>query len=507
MNLDEVSFEIETYVRAKYPLIYLLTPEEARAKDLLNRLARKMDTQLRYWSCTKGFVDQRESGGIPMREQPGATKTSDLKKVVIEALEFIQNSPDNGFYVLLDFHAWLDEALIVRKLRDTIEMTSSCAKSLFILSPRKVIPPECEKEFILVDLPTPDVEEIQMILNRSLKALQGRVRVSLSDQDRMQLVDAFRGLPSNEIENVLSRMVVRDGTLNAGDLSDVVCQKGRVIAASGILQFYPPREGLDSVGGLEQLKAWLQRKRLGFTQPARDFGLDMPKGILLVGVPGCGKSLTAKTISTLWKMPLLRLDIGQLFSSYIGSTEENMRKAIATAESIAPCILWIDEIEKGLSGMQGSDNADGGVARRIFATLLTWMQEKTKPVFLVATANDVSSLPPEFLRKGRFDDIFFIDLPNSSERLQILSIHLSKRKRDPAKFDLPALAARTEGFSGADIESVVAESLETAFLAGRDITQFDLDSVASACVPLASTMAEKIAEVRQWAEGRARKAT
>jgi SpoVK/Ycf46/Vps4 family AAA+-type ATPase len=226
-----------------------------------------------------------------------------------------------------------------------------------------------------------------------------------------------------------------------------------------------------------------------------------------VGVPGCGKSLTAKAVSSLWQMPLLRLDIGQLFSSFIGNTEENMRKAIATAESIAPCILWVDEIEKGLAGVQGSDTADGGVSRRIFATLLTWMQEKQHPVFLVATANDVSVLPPEFLRKGRFDDIFFIDLPNADERTEILAIHLRKRRRDPAQFDLAPLAQRTEGFVGADLESVVIEALETAFLQARDLTQSDLDSAAAACVPLAATMSEKIAAIRQWAQGRARPAT
>lgn len=499
MVLDDISNEIETYVRAKYPLIYLLTSEETRAKEMLARLARKMNAPLFFWSCTKGIIEQSAAGGV--------SKEGDILKGS-EALAYIQKSPDNGFYVLLDFHSWLeDEPRNVRKLRDTIQMTLTCGKSLFILSPTKLVPPECEKEFVIVEIPTPDVDEIRLILDRCLKALRGRVRVTLTEQDHMQLVDAFRGLPSNEIENVLSRMVVRDGSLNASDLSDVVYQKGRLIAASGLLQFYPPKEGMESVGGLDQLKAWLQRKRLGFSQPAREFGLDMPKGILLVGVPGCGKSLTAKTVSALWQMPLLRLDIGQLFSSYIGSSEENMRKAIATAESIAPCILWIDEIEKGLSGMQGGDHADGGVARRIFATLLTWMQEKQRPVFLVATANDVSTLPPEFLRKGRFDDIFFIDLPNANERYQILAIHLAKRKRDASKYDIASLATRAEGFSGADLESIIVEALETAFLAGRDLTQADLDAVAATSVPLAATMSEKIAEVREWAAGRARKAT
>jgi hypothetical protein len=495
MILDEVRQELETYVRAKYPLIYLLTHEEERAQELIVELARRMKVSLYFWSCTKGFVSEKvtQEGG-------------DLTKPEV-ALDYIQRSPDNGFFVLIDFHAYLDEPKIIRKLRDTIDVVTSSGKSLFILSPKKVVPTECDKEFVIVELPTPDVAEIHQIVDRSLRVLKGRVKVELLPHESAQLIDAFRGLPSNEIENVLSRMVVRDGKLNAQDLRDVVCEKGRLIAASGILQFYPPKEGFDMVGGLGQLKAWLQRKKLAFTQQAREFGLDMPKGVLLVGVPGCGKSLTAKAVSTIWQMPLLRLDIGQLFSSYIGSTEENMRKAIHTAESIAPCVLWIDEIEKGLAGVQGSDTADGGVSRRIFATLLTWMQEKRHPVFVVATANDVSTLPPEFLRKGRFDDIFYIDLPNPDERFEILSIHLTKRKRDPRRFDIATLAVQTEGFSGADLESIVSEALETAFLAGRNLEQTDLDAVAATCVPLAATMAEKIAQVRSWAQGRARRAT
>jgi hypothetical protein len=498
MILEKVSQELETYVRAKYPLIYLQTHEEGRAIDLLGRMVRRLDTNLFLWSCTKGFTHAMEAVGL-IREP-------DILKP-IDALDHIQRSANAGVYVLLDFHSYLNEGAIVRKLRDTIDVATSTTKSLFILSPKKVIPAECEKQFIWVELPPPDTHEIKLILEQSLNALKGRVKVQLSEDEKHQLIEAFRGLPSTDIENVLSRMIVRDGKLNSADLSDVICEKGRMIAASGLLQFYPPKENLDTVGGLSKLKVWLHRKRAGFSQNARDYGLDMPKGVLLVGIPGCGKSLTAKAISSLWQMPLLRLDIGQLFSSYIGSTEENMRKAIMTAESIAPCILWIDEIEKGLSGVQGNDSADGGVARRIFATLLTWMQEKKHPVFLVATANEVSSLPAEFLRKGRFDDIFFIDLPNLDERTAILSIHLTKRHRDPTRFDLVSLATRTDGFSGADLESIVSEALEASFLEGRDLEQSDLETAVSACVPLAATMSERIAEVRNWADGRARRAT
>lgn len=493
MKINEIMRDVEDYVRARYPLVYLQTSEEARGIELLRNLARKMNSDIVFWSCTKGLVADR------VKTEPGL-----LKPELV--LESIQRSPENAFFVLLDFHAYLDEAPVIRKLRDTLAVVSATSKSLFILSSKLVIPEECSKDIVVVELPPPDVEEIQQIFDRSLRAVKGRVTVSLNDEQREQLVMAFRGLSSNEIENVLSRMLVADGRLDAADLTGILIEKGKLIGASGLLQFFPPKENMQVVGGLNLLKEWLGRKRVSFTRHAQDYGLDTPKGLLLVGVPGCGKSLTAKAVSSLWQMPLLRLDIGQLFSSYIGSTEANMRKAIMTAESIAPCVLWIDEIEKGMAGMQ-SDQADGGVSRRIFATLLTWMQDKQHPVFLIATANDVSSLPPEFLRKGRFDDIFFIDLPNVDERTEILSIHLSKRKRDPTRFDIANLAARTEGFSGADLEGVISEALECAYAEGSDVEQKHLESVASSAVPLAATMAEKIAQVRQWAEGRARRAT
>ncbi len=493
-STQETRQQLELYIRANYPLIYLQTGEEARACRLLTELALSVDVPLIYWSCTKGFV--REN----VRVDSSVTKPD-------QALDFIQRTPDSAIFVLLDFHAHLDQPVVVRKLRDTLDYIVSSTKSLFILSPKKLIPIEFAKDCVVVTLPPPDFAEIETIVDRCLKAAKDRIRVSLTTEDKELLITAFRGLSSNEIENILSLMLARDGTLNANDLGIILEEKGRLIGTSGILQFFPPKESLNEVGGLNNLKAWLQRKRLAFTQQAHNYGLDTPKGVLFVGVPGCGKSLTAKAISNLWQMPLLRLDMGALFSSYIGSTEENMRTALTTAESISPSILWIDEIEKGLAGAQAGDQADGGVARRIFATLLTWMQEKRHPVFVAATANDVSMLPPEFLRKGRFNDIFFIDLPNANERAEILSIHLAKRKRDPNQFTVGDLAAQTEGFSGADLESVVSEALETSYIEGRELNSTDLSNAAAATVPLAVTLAEKIAEVRQWAGGRARRAT
>jgi len=283
-----------------------------------------------------------------------------------------------------------------------------------------------------------------------------------------------------------------------------LAEKEQIIRKSGLLEYYKVEERFENVGGLGNLKRWLRKRANAFTTKARDFGLPEPKGVLLIGVPGCGKSLTAKAVSALWGMPLLRLDMGSVFGKYIGESEFNIRKAIKVTESISPAILWIDEIEKGLSGAAG-DNT--GTSNRVFGTLLTWMQEKKKPVFVIATANDVSLLPPELLRKVRFDEIFFIDLPETRERQEIFEIHLRIRNRNPEKFDLPSLAEMSQGFSGSEIEQVVISSLYDAFEEGRDIVTEDVKRNIENAVPLSQTMKEKIEALREWAWGRTRNAS
>ena len=283
-----------------------------------------------------------------------------------------------------------------------------------------------------------------------------------------------------------------------------MAEKEQIIRKSGLLEYYKVEERFENVGGLGNLKRWLRKRANAFTTKARDFGLPEPKGVLLIGVPGCGKSLTAKAVSALWGMPLLRLDMGSVFGKYIGESEFNIRKAIKVTESISPAILWIDEIEKGLSGAAG-DNT--GTSNRVFGTLLTWMQEKKKPVFVIATANDVSLLPPELLRKVRFDEIFFIDLPETRERQEIFEIHLRIRNRNPEKFDLPSLAEMSQGFSGSEIEQVVISSLYDAFEEGRDIVTEDVKRNIENAVPLSQTMKEKIEALREWAWGRTRNAS
>jgi SpoVK/Ycf46/Vps4 family AAA+-type ATPase len=316
------------------------------------------------------------------------------------------------------------------------------------------------------------------------------------------LVDASVGLTRAEAENVFAKTLVVAGRLSAGEADIVHQEKKQVVRKSGLLEYVDTPESLQSVGGLERMKAWLKRRKAALDPAARQWGLPNPRGVLLVGVQGCGKSMAAKATATELGHPLLRMDVGRLFSKMVGETELNMRRALALAEAVAPAVLWIDELEKALSGAGGSGSSDAGTTSRVFGTLLTWLQEKTTPVFVVATANDIEHLPPEVLRKGRFDEIFFVDLPNAEERRAILSIHLSRRRRDPAKFDLDVLAKASEGYSGAEIEQAIVEALYDTFGRAPDITTEAVAAALRRTVPLSRTMAQAIDARRQWAHGR-----
>jgi SpoVK/Ycf46/Vps4 family AAA+-type ATPase len=320
-------------------------------------------------------------------------------------------------------------------------------------------------------------------------------------------VKAAQGLTLSEAENAFAKAIAEDGILRRDDVALVLEEKRQVIRKSGLLEYFVADQKLADVGGLELLKGWLDRRAAAFGEAARSFGLPEPKGLLLLGVQGCGKSLTAKAVAAQWGLPLLRLDMGRIFSGLIGSSEENLRKAISVAESVAPVVLWIDEIEKGLSGVRSSDSSDSGVTARVFGTLLTWLQEKTAPAFVVATANRIDALPPELLRKGRFDEIFFVDLPELPERREIFQIHIRRRKRDPAAFDLDALARDAEGFSGAEIEQAVVSGLYDAFAEKTELTQRHLVRAIGETKPLSTTMAEEIDRVRDWARTRTRPAS
>ncbi|MEE8121261.1 MAG: AAA family ATPase, partial [Anaerolineales bacterium] len=395
---------------------------------------------------------------------------------------------------------------VIRKLREVAAVLSDSYKTLVVTSPLLEMAPELEKDVTVLDYPLPDAPDFDALLKRICEdvAASTKISITLEEDDREKLIQAALGLTLQEAENVFAKTIVNDGKLTADDVSVVFSEKQQIIRKSGLLEYYESTTGTEDVGGLDLLKDWLTKRSLAFSDKARRFGLPPPKGVLLVGVQGCGKSLCAKAISRMWNMPLLRFDMGRMFASLVGSSEENIRRAISVAEGIAPVILWADEIDKAFSGSQGSANTDGGTTARVMSTFLTWLSEKQKPVFVMATANNISQLPPELLRKGRLDEIFFVDLPNRAEREQIFDIHIRKRRRDPSKFKLGELGEAAEGFSGAEIEEAVISALYDVFYLDKDLETQDLLKSIQETVPLSKTMAEAVTSLRTWAEGRAR---
>lgn len=496
--------QIDILIRARYPLIYVVSYEEQRVLKALHEMAQERSKELLFWSITCGIHKPQDAPGS---SQP--LKVDEQTRDPIAALNHIERKPDPAIIVLKDFHPYLSDNTVVRKLRDLVDNLKETYETVVILSPVLSIPVELEKDIAVVDFDLPDTKEINSLLDEIIEVIGKTpdLKVNLDAETKEKLVNAALGLTLNEAENAFARAIVVDKTLGPEDIEKILSEKEQVIRKSGILEYYHTVEGLGDVGGLDSLKDWLNKRSVAFTEKAKQFGLPQPKGILLIGVQGCGKSLTAKAISNLWKLPLLRFDVGRVFSGIVGSSEENMRKAIRTAESVAPVILWIDEIEKSLSGVQSSGFSDAGTSARVFSTFLTWLQEKKKPVFVISTANNISLLPPELLRKGRFDEIFFIDLPSREERKAIFSIHIKKRNRNPDNFDLEALIRDSDGFSGAEIEQAVISSLFDAFVDGRDIETRDILKSLKDSVPLSRTMREEIQRLRDWADTRARPAS
>jgi ATP-dependent 26S proteasome regulatory subunit len=492
--------DLDTLVRARYPLVYLVTWEEQRVDRIIAELATRHGKQLLEWSATRGL------------RRVGGTRTSPtIENVVkpVETLSAVGKLSEPSIIVLKDFHPVLDDPLVVRALRELVHALEATYSTVILVSPVLKIPVELEKDVTVLDVPLPDFGELFELLKGIVAVVRktGRVSINLDHADVEALVRAALGLTTSEAENAFARAIAIDDRLDANDIQLVLEEKRQVIRKGGLLEYYATEHGLGGVGGLEELKRWLDRRAAAFTDEARKFGLPEPKGLLLLGVQGCGKSLTAKAIASQWRLPLLRLDMGKIFGSLVGSSEENVRRAIRMAEGVAPIVLWIDEIEKGLSGVKSSGDTDGGTGARVFGALLTWMQEKTAPVFVVATANSIEHLPPELLRKGRFDEIFFIDLPSGRERAEIFDIHLRRRERDPARFDLAQLAELARGFSGAEIEQAIISALYQAFDEHTDITQAHLERALTETRPLSTTMAEDITRLRTWAQHRARLAS
>jgi len=486
--------EVDDLIRARYTLLYIVSSEERRVEETLRAVAIDREFRLEAWCITQGF------SGLANSPSPRDVRDP------LKALEHIANAEGKAVYVLRDFHPFFQEPAIVRKLRDIASAFKRTRKSVILLSPVQKVPPELEKEMAVLDWDLPTRKDLDKIMKDILPNVPDANRQAI-ESDRVEqdkIIEAALGLTALEAENVFSKSVVRTKTF---DIQTILDEKKHIIRKSGILEYQESPEKLGDVGGLEILKDWLQKRKHAFTQRARDYGLPLPKGILLIGVPGCGKSLTAKTVGALWQMPLLRLDVGKIFGGLVGSSEENIRKVLKTSEAIAPAVLWLDELEKGFSGTGSSNMSDGGTTSRVFGSFVTWLQEKTSPVFVIATANNVHQLPPELLRKGRFDEIFFVDLPSREERRSIYDIHIKKKGRDPAQFDLDKITDASIEFSGAEIEQAVVAALYESFDAGVELDTERLLAAIRDIVPLAVTMKENIDNMREWAKTRARVAS
>ena len=489
--------ELNILVKAQYPLIYLITPEEERAEEAIARIAKDNTEYKRVfvWTVTRGMVEY----GQPRQGTQHNTVSPEA------AIEWTIRQKEGGIYIFKDLHPFIDGPVITRWLRDAIASFKGSDKAIILMSPLQTLPIELEKEVVVLDYPLPNLNELNQVL--SARLAKNRTN-RLNTETREKLLKAALGLTQDEAEKVYRKAQVKAGQLTESEVEIVLSEKKQLIRRNGILEYIEEDETLESVGGLEELKGWLQQRSNAFTERAREYGLPQPKGMLILGVPGCGKSLIAKTTSRLWGLPLLRLDMGRVYDgSTVGRSEANLRSALRTAESISPVILFIDELDKAFAGGGGSGDSDGGTSGRIFGSFLTWMQEKKSPVFVMATANRVERLPGEFLRKGRFDEIFFVDLPSSAERRDIFRIHLGKRRSEIDRFDIEQLTKVSDGFSGAEIEQAIIAAMYDAFAQDREFTQLDIIAAIKATLPLSRTMTEQVTALRDWAGQRARPAS
>ena len=499
-----IAAEIETLIRARYPILYLVTSEELRAEQIVAEVAQRRQKKIFEWSCTSGIVPS----GASIQSQKSRSPAT---REPLAALDQVVDQIEPAIFVFKDFHPFLtrNNHLVTRRLKEIALHLKNSFKTIILLSPVLEIPVELEKEVTVLNVPLPSREELELLLAKILDDVKQfkHVTIELDAAGRERLLQAALGLTLGEAENVFAKIIVKDQRLSADDVGEVFAQKQQIIRKSGLLDYYAASESFAHIGGLAVLKDWLNKRAVAFGSEARDFGLPSPKGILLLGVQGCGKSLCAKAVASHWQLPLLRFDMGRMFGSLVGSSEENVRRAIAVAESIAPAILWVDEIDKAFAGSQSSGGSDGGTAARVFGTFLTWLSEKSAPVFVVATANDISQLPPELLRKGRFDEIFFVDLPSPEERAEVFRIHLAKRGRDPERHDIAAMVEASRDFSGAEVEEAIISALYDAFYAREELATAHVLSVLAETVPLARTMDGQIGQLRSWADGRARNAS
>ena len=493
MSSQDTFEELSLLIRARYALIILETREPERAEPGLARIAAELSLPYATWNRSRGL----RRGDLP--SDPIMEHTEEPAKALARILK-----EGAGLYHFRELGVHLDDPTVVSHVLDAIAHFGSRRGALVLTGHELRLPDALRAHATVLQLAAPSFDDYRRLVEKIIRdyAAKMPVRVDISHADRTRLINNLAGLSMLEAEKVITKIIVQDAALCARDVERVNLAKRQLVEQDGLLEYYPVVEGLEHVAGLGGLKEWLHRRSavVGDPRRAEQFGLSFPKGVLLLGVPGCGKSLCAKAVAREWGLPLLKLDPGNLYDKYIGDSEKNFKRAMQTAERMAPIVLWIDELEKAFASVNG--DADGGVSGRVFGSFLSWLQDRKGDVFVVATSNDVSKLPPEFIRKGRFDEIFFVDLPPSHAREDIFRIHLTKRKQDPDGFDLARLAASTDGFSGAEIEESVVSALYPAFAAGRELTTEDLVAEASRTRPLSRIMGERLIELRRWAADR-----
>ncbi len=509
----QVGRELFHLIKSRYRIIYIRSPEEDRVIRTFQLIAMSEGYDLCQWDFSRGLLDA-------FSRTPTAPKDSEVHESPEALLHHIidqakadnaqinkqnkqkgkQNPTGGHIHLLLDFHHFLEGAPTIERLFKEFSSFSSVSH-IVIVSPVFVCPPTLEKEFTLIDFPPPSRSEVKVSFDRICTNIPMNFPQALKSarDSEEEILAATTGLTITESENAYAKSLVKTKTF---DISTILDEKKQIIRKGGILEYRDSRFNFDQVGGLDVLKGWLDQRRLAFGEDAKSYGLDPPKGVLLVGIPGTGKSMISDAIGTHYEMPLLRLDIGALFSAHIGESEENARLAIQTASAIAPCVLWIDEVEKGIGGVQSSNATDGGVTNRVFGTLLTWMSEKTQSVFVVCTANNLDSIPPEFQRAGRFDEIFFLDLPDEEQRMEVISVLLQRKGRDSGDFDLHQISLASQNYSPAEIEKGINNAMFVAFAdQQRDLQTDDIVSELGKFQPLYNSRREEIERMRIWAVG------
>ncbi len=480
-------------IRAHHACIRVVTYEEEYVLRVVREAAAELNCDLLLWTVIHGVQDGMIADGPRSAETENAAA----------ALYSLGKRHTKAITTMLDLSPHLKDERTLRLLRDLIAHYRAIGGTLILIEHRGELPPLVAAEATPLDLSLPDDKELEIIIRDTLRRLHREwpIEVDITRSQLRTVIRNLKGLSRRQAEQLIVDVVLDDRRFNADDINRLLARKRQALQNEGLLEYVEAPVSLEEIGGLTRLKAWLAQRQGTLSDEAEEFGLEPPRGVLMLGVQGAGKSLCAKAIAAAWQRPLLRMDVGALYDRYIGESERRLRDTLRQAEMMAPMVLWIDEIEKAFAS-SASRSSDGGLSQRMFGTLLTWMQEHTEPVFLVATANDIEALPPELLRKGRFDEIFFVDLPSEDARRQILAIHLRKRKRDPAQFDLDLLTSASEGYSGAEIEQAVVASLHNAFADQAEVDTQRVVAALKASPPLSVTMRERIAALRHWARGR-----